>query len=242
MTNQVASRALEMLRQQSSLPAVSPAEFDSWCESPEWRSLTPMLDLCDSLERVRVRMMGPGLASYFLHAMFTPAEVPSSLYQIYEVLEDRDGVIITFNYDRITDRQSRFRVIAAHGQTSELYADPSSRKRLVDLARDLHRPIPNDWHLLYPEDDHVRSRREYLAALEALGRAQSVVVIGYAFGGGDDALSFEDFCANLNPKARVHVLGPATDNADLVRQVGYGLRGRGSNFRVWPQAFSVGAR
>jgi hypothetical protein len=59
-------------------------------------------------------------------------------------------------------------------------------------------------------------------------------VIGYSFGGGHDALSFEDFCAKVNPKARVHVLSPATDNADLVRQVGYGLRGRGSRFRVWP--------
>jgi hypothetical protein len=59
--------------------------------------------------------------------------------------------------------------------------------------------------------------------LNAWALASSIVFVGYGFGGGADALSFEDFGLTANPTARVHVLCPNPDNVDLSAQVGYAL-------------------
>ena len=67
--------------------------------------------------------------------------------------------------------------------------------------------------------------------------AGDMIRIVYGFGGGADALSFEDFGRHVHPDAHVHVLCPRPDNADLCKQVGHVLRGRPRDFRVFGQPF-----
>ena len=66
--------------------------------------------------------LSPGQATFVLGAVFTPRrDVPRALIRIYDALENRKGVIVSYNYDRITDQQSRFPVIAPHGQRARLF-------------------------------------------------------------------------------------------------------------------------
>jgi len=52
-------------------------------------------------------------------------------------------------------------------------------------------------------------------------------------GEAPDAFSFEDFGFYACKKARVHVLCPYPDNADLCQQIGYVLHDRSPGFRVF---------
>jgi hypothetical protein len=186
-------------------------------------------------DRIAADILTPALASYVLNSVFSPrGPVPPALTRIYSVLENERGVIVTYNYDRITDAaRKRFRVISPHGERSLLGSDPGTRVTVQRIALDLHIPVKNDWWLPVPETTEVQRRPGYQEMLTAWRTASAIVFIGYGFGGGADAFSFEDFGLNASKAARIHALCPRPDNPDLCRQIGYALRGRGPRFRVF---------
>ena len=229
----VARECIESENKYSSMPG----RYLDYLEHPEVRFVTNLLRQADrgAWDRILSQFLSPGQANFVLHDMFTPRrEIAPALYQIYGVFENARGVIVSYNYDRITDRQKHFRVIAPHGQRSNLLSDPRMREVAKELAFALDVPVGMDWWLPVPENDQVRLRYEYQEALKAWRSADTIVFIGYGFGGGADLFSFEDFGAHASPSARVHVLNP---DPDLSRQVGYALKGRGARFRVWLQPF-----
>jgi hypothetical protein len=189
----------------------------------------------DAWDRVLADMLSPGQASYVLHESFTPrGPVPPALTRIFSVLESEASSIVTYNYDRITDAaRNRFRVIAPHGERSQLLSDPRTREAMRKMAFELHIPVASDWWLPVPETVEVQYRPGYQEMLRAWRSATSIVFVGYGFGRGDDAFSYEDFGRNASKAASVHVLCPRPDNTDLCRQIGYALRGRGPQFHVF---------
>lgn len=236
----IAALALKMLRAQRSIPVLSPYE-KQMAQTVEVMCLVQVLHKVptSAWDRVLIDVMSPGHASLILNSVFTPPkEVPSALIEIFEVLEPHEGVIVTFNYDRIAERQRRFPVVAPHGRISSLLTDPRFFETTMELSRTFRMPrIPNDWHLLFPEMEATRRRPEYQLAVHAWRSAKSVVLIGYGFGSGADAMSFDDFGHSIQGGAPVHVICPASDNADLAKQVGYGLRGRPRGGHVYAQPF-----
>jgi hypothetical protein len=220
-----------------------PGTYLDQLQDPAVRYLTDVLVRTspDNWDNRLDQFFSPGQARFVLGAVFTPrVEIPRALICIYDVLENLKGVIVSYNYDRITDRQTRFPVIAPHGQRAQLFDDPQAYAEANRLAWELHIPPPSDFWLPEPESELVRVRSEYQRALCAWRAASSIVFIGYAFGRGDDALSFEDFADHASPSARIHVLGPPPDNADLTRQVAHACRGRKKGFRVFSQPFGWG--
>lgn len=184
-------------------------------------------------------VVSPGQASFVLNTVFAPkGDFPTELVKIYDVLENERGVIVTYNYDRITDRaKSRFRVVSPHGERSDAFLDPRTQAEVRRMTLELHLPVRNDWWLPVPETVQVQYRPAYQEALNAWRAASAIVFVGYGFGGGDDAFSYEDFGRSAAFGARVHVLCPLPDNRDLCKQVGYALRGRGPRFRVFGQPY-----
>lgn len=182
--------------------------------------------------------LSPAQASVVWDGVFTPQlQVPSALVDIYSALEHRGGNIVCYNYDGIVDGQKMFPVTYPHGVRPPLLADSRSREAIRRLAWETHIPVPTDWHLILPEDDQVQARREYQKAVTVWRLARTVVFVGYAFGGGADSRSFEDFAENLGAGARVHVLCPPPHTTDLCKQIGWALRGRPKGFRIWGQPF-----
>jgi hypothetical protein len=186
-----------------------------------------------------IETISPGQASFVLNQVFSPnTKVPSALVNIYDVLENERGVIVTYNYDRITDgARNRFRVITPHGERSHLVSDSRSRDVVTRMMLDLHMPLRNDWWLPIPETVEVQYRAAYQEALTAWRHASTIVFVGYGFGGGADAFSYDDFGRNAAPNARIHVMCPRPDNTDLCKQVGYALKGRGAGFRIFEQPY-----
>jgi hypothetical protein len=220
--------------------SVLPARSQEQLQHPAVVFITNLLRHADrgAWDRILSELLTPGYATFVLNEMFTPrAAVPQALVRIYDVLESERGVIVSYNYDRITDAQNRFTVIAPHGQRSDLLTNPKTRATAKEMALELHLPIPMDIWLPLPQADVVQERDGYQRTLTAWRRAASIVFIGYGFGGGADAFSFQDFGRNVSPLARIHVLGPRPDNNDLCRQVGHAITGRGPGFRVYGQPF-----
>jgi hypothetical protein len=186
-------------------------------------------------DRIVADTLTPGLASYTLNRVFSPrSPIPAALTRIYDMIENERGVIVTYNYDRITDAaRDRFKVICPHGERSALPSDHSAKATVQRIAWDLHIPTNSDWWPPVPETTVVQDRLAYQEMVKAWRGASAIDFIGYGFGGGADAFSFEDFGFNANKKARVHVLCPYPDNADLRHQIGYVLRDRGPGFRVF---------
>lgn len=229
----VARECIEAEGKYSSMPG----RYLDYLEHPEVRFVTDLLRRADrgAWDRILSQFLSPGQANFVLHDMFTPrGEIPPVLYQIYGVFENARGVIVSYNYDRITDHQKHFRVIAPHGQRSNLLSTPRTRDTAKELAFTFGVPVSTDWWLPVTENEQVRIRHEYQEALKVWRSARTIVFIGYGFGGGADLFSFEDFGANAAPSARIHVLNP---DPDLSSQVGYALKGRGPGFRVWRQPF-----
>lgn len=207
---------------------------------PEVRYLTQLLQEMppNAWDRYLVDSMTPGRATVVLNDIFTPqTEVPPALSEIYGVIENANGALISFNYDGIDQGQSRFPVIHPHGLRPSLLPDPLPGPEVRKAALFSTEIVPTDWHLPLPEKEGTRLRLEYRRMLEAWKQARAVVFVGYGFGGGMDAFSYEDFGRFLHSKARVHVLCPRPDNADLRKQIGFVLRGRNSGFCVFGQPF-----
>lgn len=184
-----------------------------------------------SIRRQRAAAVSPGVSSsIILNEVFTPrGEVPSELSDIYDVLESHNGTLIPYNYDRVEGRRSLFRVIAPHGQRSE-FSEPAIWHDVVRIAYQSGRLIPTDLHPPVPEHEGVRDRPAYQQMLHAWALANAIVLVGYGFGGGDDALSFEDFGRVVRPTTAVHVVNP--DTREVCKQVGYPLRWRGRSGRI----------
>jgi hypothetical protein len=103
-----------------------PGTYLDQIENPQVMFLVNMLRQVDrgAWDRVLAEFLSPGKATFILNEIFAPrGKVPSALLRIYKVLENERGVIVSYNYDRITDGQKRFRVITPHGQRSGLFAD-----------------------------------------------------------------------------------------------------------------------
>lgn len=217
-----------------------PGTYLDQLEHPGVRFLTDILRRTsrDNWDNRLAQFLSPGQATVVLGAVFTPRRpVPRALTRIYGVLESRDGAIITYNYDRITDDQSGFRVIAPHGQRAKLFADPRAYAEAIRAAWEFHLAPPSDMWLPEPETEKIRARFEYRQAVQAWRHAAAIVFIGYGFGSGADAFSFEDFGQHASQTARIHVLNPSPDNADLTRQVADACRGRRTGFRVYAQPY-----
>jgi hypothetical protein len=217
-----------------------PGKYLDQLQHPAVRYLTDILVRTsrDNWDNRLAQFLSPGQATFVLGAVFTPRqEVPRALTRIYDVLENQNGVIVSYNYDRITDQQSRFPVIAPHGQRAQLFDDPHAYAVANRMAWELNIAPPSDLWLPEAESEVIRVRYEYQRAINAWRAATTIVFIGYGFGRGDDALSFEDFAEHASRTARVHVLSPPPENADFVRQVGYACRERRKGFCVYAQAF-----
>jgi len=200
----------------SQLPVVGERFFDE-----AW----PMIEAFHARQRTS---LASAEASILVNETFMPrGDVPRELSDIYKVLESEDGTLITYNYDRVEGSDSGFRVIAPHGQRSKFSLDPHVWADAQRIALQTGRPIPTDIHLPEPEHEGVRQRPAYEQMVKAWWAARCVVLIGYAFGAGDDELSFDDFGRTIGPKTAVHVVNP--DVREVTKQVGYGLKGRGRN-------------
>jgi hypothetical protein len=233
----ITALARELLEAGGDLSRVPPRYRHQVDDNPDALFLVELLRDAprDAWDRMLAETISPSQASYILHETFTPRHpVPRALTRIFEVIEPTDGTIVSFNYDRVTDAvRSRFRVIAPHGERSSLLSDPSTRDAVRKMAIELHIPPRSDWWLPVPETVEIQQRPAYQQMVAAWRLARSIIFIGYGFGGGDDALSFEDFGRESSKTARTHVLCPNPDNRDLCKQVGYALRGRGPRFRVF---------
>jgi hypothetical protein len=217
-----------------------PSRYLNELQNPEVRYLTNLLLQVDpnKWDRVLDDFRSPGQATFVLNRAFTPRRpIPPALVNIYNVLENERGVIVSYNYDRVTDGQARFPIIAPHGQRSTL-TDPPTFATVRKLAIEFDVPIQNDWWLPVPETELIRARRSYQEALLAWRSAAAIVFIGYGFGAGNDAFSFADFGRYASASARIHVLNPRPENADLCRQVGHTLRNRKPGFRVYGHPLS----
>lgn len=217
-----------------------PGTYLDQLSHPGVRFLTDILQRTrrDNWDNTLAQFLSPGQATFVLGAVFTPrGEIPRALTRIYDVVENQNGVIVSYNYDRITDRQSRFPVIAPHGQRARLFGDPHAYAAAKRLAWELNLSPPSDLWLPVPETEKIRIRYEYQQAVLAWRRASAIVFIGYGFGSGADAFSFEDFAEYASRTARVHVLNPPPDKADLARQIGHACRARRKGFRVYGQPF-----
>jgi hypothetical protein len=169
---------------------------------------------------------------------FSPqTQVPEALVRIYDLFDNSGGALISFNYDGIDRLQTRFRTIAPHGRRPDLLTDAEFGRTIREAARAFAIDIQTDWHLPVPENELVAKRPAYQEMVAAWTQAQSVVFVGYGFGGGADSASFADFGLHLNRRARVHVLCPQPDNSDLCKQIGSAIRGRPRGFRVFGQPF-----
>jgi hypothetical protein len=240
---EIANIAARMLQQQSNFPALSENEKKLVNDHPEVLYLSQLLKNVQpgAWDRFLVDLMSPGQATLILNDIFTPRErVPQALVDIYEVLENVDGSLITYNYDRIAERQTRFPVIAPHGQVLSALIQAEYGDRIRRMAQEAHIAIPNDWHLPVPEHEGIRLRSSYQDMLCAWRRARTVLFVGYGFGGGDDKLSFQDFGENVSPTTRIHVLSPRPGNVDLCKQIGSVLRDRNRGFRVYGQPYRWG--
>lgn len=237
---EIANHAWKMLQSQSNFLALSSTERETLGKHPEILYLRDVLENvpAGAWDRFLSDLLSPGQASVILNDIFTPPQqVPPALVDIYNVLENDRGVVVSYNYDRIAEAQSRFRVITPHGQRSALLTDARFGNIMREMASEMHIAIPNEWHLPVPEDEQIRLRSAYQDMVSAWRSARTVVFVGYGFGAGADAISFQDFAVNVAPSARIHVLCPTTDNADLSKQVGSALRSRGARFRVYGQPF-----
>jgi hypothetical protein len=236
--DEIARLAIKLLRASGSFQALSTEEQDQ-AKTPEVLYLVSILQPIQSgaWDRVITDMMSGGQASYILNTVFTPEDVPQELVQVYRCFERSGGKIVSYNYDPIATKQDRFPVIFPHGRTSPLFTDPRARATTITVAREFHQPIANDWHLPVPETDGIRERRGYRETVEAWMAAKSIILVGFGFGSGADGISFEDFGQAVSPVTPVHVLCPRPDNADLCKQVGYGLRGREQPL-IYSQPFS----
>jgi hypothetical protein len=261
---EIAAAAWEIIQAQGRLSVLRPTEREVLTGSPELRALVNLLlefppdawdrFLYDVPAAVYLRrplglfdddrpmvlsipeLLSPSHANLIWHDVFSPPPtVPTSLVNIFDVLEHRDGLIVSYNYDQIAERQRRFPVLSPHGKRPSALSDPVTREAIRQMAWDTQKPFPTDWHLILPEDDSVRARVDYRLAVQGWTKARSVVFVGYSFGGGADALSFADFAAHLRLGARVHVLCPQPDNADLCKQIAWALQGRPKRFRVHGQ-------
>src|SRR5690606_12952896 len=98
-------------------------------------------------------------------------------------------------------------VFAPHGQR---LTSLGQRRLLVEAQKGLRDSgiKPLDLVMPGPEDEGVRYRLDYEKMIPYLNRAQAVVFVGYGFGGGDDAVSLEDFGRHTAKHAKVHVLSP----------------------------------
>jgi hypothetical protein len=180
--------------------------------------------------------LGSAAASVIVNEVFTPRrETPAELTEIYGVLESTNGVIVTYNYDRIEGEAHGFRVIAPHGQRSRYSVTPAVWRDAQTIALQSGVPIPTDIHLPLPEHEGVRDRPAYGEMVRAWCLARCVVLIGYGFGAGADEMSFYDFGRSIGPKTIVHVVNP--ESKDLTRQVGFALKNRGRSERVLGHSF-----
>ncbi len=240
---EITSIACKMLQAQGSFQVLSLDERKQLARYPEVQFLARLLQAnppgsWDRLVHEFLYHLSPGQAIIILNDIFSPqGEIPPALVRIYDVIENTAGVIVSFNYDGIDELQSRFSVIAPHGRRPKLLSDPVVGSRVRRLLENSGLIVPTDWHLPVAEEEIVRDRPDYQKMLQAWRRSHTIVFIGYAFGGGADALSFEDFGQNTNLASRVHVLCPRPDNTDLCRQIGYVLQGRRRGFRIFGQPF-----
>lgn len=187
-----------------------------------------------------------GEASVLLQELFTPREIPPELRNIYHTFNSQNGFVVTYNYDRLVDETSGFTIIAPHGQRAKLIEDPKAWEQAKRAAYNFNITIPPDIHLPIPENNAVANRPDFDLMIQAWRAASCVVLIGYGFGSGADAISYHEFGSAIRPGTRVHVIAPAPDNTDLVKQIEYALRGRhryervtGHPFRWRPLAASI---
>ncbi len=237
---EISAIAWKMLQARGSAEVLSSEERKQLAYHAEVKFLTGLLQSMPtgSWDRIILDALNQGRAAVILNDVFSPqGDVPPALVRIYDFIENRAGVIVSFNYDRIDEQQARFKVIAPHGRHPKLLSDPIAGSTVREMVDNFDLIVCTDWYLPFPEDERVCYRPAYQEMLHAWRRARCVVFVGYAFGGGADALSFEDFGRNLNPAARVHVLCPRPDNADLCKQIAHILTGRGPGFQVFGQPF-----
>jgi hypothetical protein len=118
---EIARLAWKMLQSESNYLALSASERETLAKHPEMHYLRDLLTTVPmgAWDRFLADLLSPGQASLILNDIFTPPElVPAAFVEIYSVLENDKGVIVSYNYDRIAESQSRFRVITPHGQRS----------------------------------------------------------------------------------------------------------------------------
>lgn len=114
---------------------------------------------------------------------------PSYARYILTCFENKNGVIVPFNYDRVVGSESGFRIIAPHGLLSPLIFDQQKREEMLRLAYNHNLPIAVDLWPPIPEDECIRLRPDYDQMLQAFRVARTIVLDGYSFGSGDDAIS-----------------------------------------------------
>lgn len=194
-------------------------------------SRTPALKYVDKLlqdvplgavDRWVLNLTSHAAASFWIQETFTrPAEVPSELVEIFDVLGD-GGSIVTYNYDRIAELQKRFPAHAVHGQVAEWMLDPDFRADAREFAYGVGWAPRLDVVLPGPESEDVRQRKEFQEARACWEEARSLVLVGYDFGGGDDHISWHEFTRSVRQSAPVHIVNPNASR--VVERISDGLR------------------
>jgi hypothetical protein len=174
---EVTAIAWKILQASRSVPVLSVEEHATFARFPEVRFLAKALQSMPtgSWDRFVLDALSPGRAVVILSDVFSPqTEVPSALIKIYDVIENTNGVLISFNYDGIDQRQSRFRVIAPHGRRPDLLFDPVYGPSTRELVETFRVDVPTNWHLPIPESERVLKRPAYprLVSAASLALAQ----------------------------------------------------------------------
>jgi hypothetical protein len=164
-----------------------------------------------------------GAVGIWLHQQLAPrpAAAAPDAYRVFQHVPS-SASIVTTNYDGQTSC-CRQRVVAIHGQLSYETGLVGPR----DFARE------TDWTLapgdmIFPGECETTTLVKYAAfqeAVDIVGHAGSVIMVGYQFGGGADGETWEAFTKHVPRSVGVHVVNP-DGTVDLTAQVRYGLQGR----------------
>jgi hypothetical protein len=150
-----------------------------------------------------------------------PSATPPDAYRVFQHLP-HSASIVTANYDRQTSCCPQ-RVVAIHGQLlpGMGLVDPRDFVRGIDWTL-----TPSD--MIFPGETETTTLVEQAAfhdAIDIIGDAGSVIMVGYQFGGGADQETWEAFTEHMPRDAGVHVVNPE-GTRDLTAQIHYGLHGR----------------
>jgi hypothetical protein len=186
-------------------------------------------------EVMKAQHLSLGAIGLWFHRHYAgrPYHRPPPAYDVFRLFPD-SSTIISWNYDGLAARYVAQRVIVLHGEASAQLAAVHYRQPLGRSLSLIDRSLPMPDVLPYePECDSIRTDSRFQSAWRAVAQSGAIVLVGYSFGGGADAISRQSFLDNVPQRVPVHVVDPfrSTEVRDDVG-AGLGRIGRHVNIKT----------